>query len=138
MDGFDNNETVETVESVETIDNNAGSYDSAYETTYETQDENGGSKVFGIISLICGILSIICCCLSWIALILGVAAVVLGIISIKKQEDAKGLAIAGIVCGGVGIVIFIVVLIIGLAGGEALNSLDPDSINEYVEQLQNL
>ena len=130
MDGFDNNKTVETVESVETIDNNAGSYDSAYDTT--TVQEEGGSKVFGIISLICGILAVLCMCCGWIGIILGVAAVVLGIISIKKQEDAKGMAIAGIVCGGIGLLIAIIILI----AGSALSSIDPDSIQQYVEQIE--
>lgn len=127
MDGFDNNENIETVENVETIDNGS-------QTTYsyDSAPAEGGSKVFGIISLVCGILGLICCCTGWFSIVLGVAAVVLGILSINKQEDAKGMAIAGIVCGGLGLLLAIIVLIsVG-----ALSSVDPDSIQNYVEQLE--
>ncbi len=119
MDGFENNN--ETVETVETTP--------VYDTATPAE---GGSKVFAIISLVCGILAVLCMCCGWLGIILGVAAVVLGIISINKQEDAKGMAIAGIVCGGIGLLIAIIVLI----AGSALSSVDPDSIQQYVEQLE--
>lgn len=134
MDGFDNNETVETVENVETIDNGTGSYQGASESTTTYAQAEGGSKVFGIISLVCGILSLLCSCCGWIGIILGVAAVVLGILSINKQEEAKGMAIAGIVCGGIGLLMAVIVLIFF----GALSSVDPDSITEYVERLETL
>ncbi len=119
MDGFENNN--ETVETVETTP--------VYDTTVT---EEGGSKVFAIISLVCGILAVLCMCCGWLGIILGVAAVVLGILSINKQENAKGMAIAGIVCGGIGLLIAIIVLI----AGSALSGVDPDSIQQYVEQLE--
>ena len=134
MDGF-NNDNVETVENVETVDSNTGSYSetTAYDTTYASEPNANGSKVFAIISLVCGILAILCMCCGWFGIILGVAAVVLGILSIKKEEDAKGMAIAGIVCGGIGLIVAIIVLV--TAG--ALSSMDPDAITDYVEQLEN-
>ena len=108
---------------------------SDFENGYETVETvNGapekGSKVFGIISLICGILGLLCSCCGWLGIVVAVAGVVLGIISIKKEEDAKGMAIAGIVCGGIGLVIAIIVLVsLG-----ALSSADPEEIKKYVEQ----
>lgn len=132
MDGFDNNETVETVENVETIDNSTDSYASQTSYSYDSAPAESGSKVFGIISLVCGILGLLCSCCGWFGILLGVAAVVLGILSINKQEDAKGMAIAGIVCGGIGLLIAIIILI----AGSALSSVDPDSIQKYVEQLE--
>ena len=153
MSEFDNNgfetaetvETVETVENVETVDPNgnaSGSYDAGgyTETTYDTTyDPNyaagneGGSKVFGIISLVCGILAVLCSCCGWFGIVLAVAAIVLGILSINKGEDAKGMAIAGIVCGGVGLLIGIIVIIMGAA----LQSVDQDSVEQFVEQFEN-
>ena len=127
MDGFDNN-GYETVETVETVDTNNG-YDSTYS---QPQPEEGGSKVFGIISLVCGILALLCSCCGWVGIVFAVAAIVLGIISINKQEDAKGMAIAGIVCGGIGLIIGIVIVIMGAA----LSSMDPDSVEQFVEQLE--
>ena len=135
MSEFDNNsfetvenvETVETVENVETIDSSSST---AGYTTVEETPSGDGSKVFAIISLVCGILSVICCCTGWIGIVLSVAAIVLGILSINKQEDAKGMAIAGIVCGAVGVLLALVILIMGAAFSAA----DATDIEQYVEQ----
>ena len=116
MDGFNNNDTYETVENV-----------SAPEKS---------SKVFAIISLVCGILGLLCSCCGWIGILVAVAGVVLGIISLNK-EDARGMAIAGIVCGGIGLLIAVIVLILAASAGAALESMDPDSVREYFEQLEN-
>ena len=134
MGDFDNNESFETTEDTGA----AGSsyYEQTplqsapdYSTSVEPEKE---SKVFGIISLVCGILGLLCSCCGWFGILLTVAAVVLGIISLKK-ENAKGMAIAGIVCGGIGLLIAIIVIV--MVG--ALSSVDPDSIKEYVEQFEN-
>ena len=134
--GFDTAETVETIETVDANGNAEGSYDEGgytapnYDSTYaEPKNE---SKVFAIISLVCGIISLLCSCCGWIGIVLAIAAIVLGILSINKEEDAKGMAIAGIICGGVGLLIGIVVLIMGAA----LSSLDSDSVEQFVEQLE--
>ena len=143
--GFETGETTETVETVENVEtvSDAGAYESTYESTYESAPEydstttysapeNGGSKVFGIISLVCGIVSLLCSCCGWIGIVLAVAAIVLGILSINKQEDAKGMAIAGIACGGVGLLIGIVIVIIG----GAISSLDSNSVEDFVERIE--
>ena len=138
--GFETTETVETVENVETIDEGAGSstdysgYTSG-QTTY-TEPVND-SKVFAIISLVCGIVSLLCSCCGWLSIVVAVAAIVLGIISINKQENAKGMAIAGIVCGGVGLLVAVVFLIAGAAMGKAFTD-NPDSVEEILDQIQNL
>lgn len=66
---------------------------------------------FGLTSMVLGILSIVftCCCYS-MSPFLGIASIVLGIISLKKHEDNKGFAIAGIITGIVGIVLAIVTI----------------------------
>ena len=138
--GFETTETVETVENVETIDEGADSstdysdYTSSQTTYSEPVNE---SKVFAIISLVCGIVSLVCSCCRWLSIILAVAAIVLGIISINKQENAKGMAIAGIVCGGVGLVIAVALLIFGAVMGEAINT-NPDIVEDFVDQIENL
>ena len=145
MSEFDNNvfgtdETIETVETVETVDaagaqsTYESTYDSApeYDSTYTQPGSESGSKVFGIISLVCGILALLCSCCGWFGIILAVAAIVLGILSMNKQEDARGMAIAGIVCGGVGLLIGIVVIIIG----GAISSLDSNTVEDFVERIE--
>lgn len=150
MSDFDNNgfengetaetvETVETVENVETIDPNPGSYTApTQETTYEEPAAGGGASVFAIISLVTGILSILCCCSRWMCIIFAVAAIVLGILSMNKEEEGRGMAIAGIICGAVGLVLGIIVIIIAAVGGEAANTLDPDSVENFIDKLEDL
>lgn len=78
---------------------------------------------FAIISLILGILSILCCC--WIApfnLILAIPGLILGIIAIKKGYAGKGMAIAGTICSGVGILLGLVYIILLLIGFASLDS----------------
>lgn len=82
--------------------------------------------VIAIIALIAGILSVLCHCVpiagSAIGFLLSVAAVVLGIIEfnkIKKGESStkgRGMCIAGIILGGVGIVFGIILLMIVILG----------------------
>ena len=74
-------------------------------------------KGFAIASLICGILSVVCCCLGCISLVLAIAAVALGIVTIACKYDGKGMAIAGIVLGGLGVVFFIITIIVGTSEG---------------------
>ena len=109
-------------------------YSTDAQSQYAAQENEGGSKVFAIISLVCGIVSVVCCCTSWFAVIAAVAAIVLGILSINKEENAKGMAIAGIICGGFGLLIGIIVLIMAAAG----SAVSPDVLQEYVEKLEDL
>ena len=98
----------------------AGTY-----TTVDADAKTGnGSPGFGIASMICGILSLLCCCFWPLSLVCSIVAIVLGIIAIYNKYDGKGMAIAGIVMGSIGIVVAIGILV--LAGSasvlEALES----------------
>jgi hypothetical protein len=85
------------------------------------------AAVLAIIALIAGILSVLCHCVpivgSAIGFLLSVAAIVLGIIEfnkIKKGESSakgRGMCIAGIILGGVGIVFGILGAFGGMLGG---------------------
>lgn len=78
-----------------------------------------------IASLVCGIISIPggCCC-SFLSIPIAIAAVIMGIIGINKINSephlysGKGLAIGGIVTGGIAVIFGIVMLIVGM--GSAL------------------
>jgi len=98
--------------------------------TKEVKAEVVGSEErpgpMAIVALICGILSVLCHCVpiagSFIGFFLSVAAIVLGIIEIKRigrgegSAKGKGMSMAGIILGAVGIVFGIIWLIlIGLA-----------------------
>lgn len=79
----------------------------------------GGSDnpVFGILSLVAGILGIVmaCCCgiFGWLAIPFDLAAIVLGIIGMKKNSG-KGMALAGLICGIVALVVLAAVLILNV------------------------
>lgn len=68
-------------------------------------------KGFAITSMVCGIVSIVCCCATGLAVILAILALVFGIIAIVKKYPAKGMAIAGVVTGAVGVLAAIIVYI---------------------------
>lgn len=85
---------------------------------YDPIPEAGSNKGFAIGSMICGIVSIVSCCLSWFSLVLGIAAIVLGIIALSSKYEGRGMAITGIVTGGVGIFIWLIVML--LAGSMLL------------------
>ncbi len=71
-------------------------------------------NILAIISLILGIIGIIPCCI-----LFGIAAVVLGFLGKKQIEESggtqegAGFATAGLICGAVGIVINLIVMIVG-------------------------
>lgn len=70
-----------------------------------------------IASLVLGIISIVSCCCVYLSVVAGVVGVVLAILSKNKSKDNKfeGLAMAGLVCSIIGVVIsvgYIVYLIV--------------------------
>ena len=85
----------------------------------------GTSNGLAIGSLICGILAIpTTCCCSLASLPVAIAACVMGGLALSKAKampnayGGKGMAIAGIACGAVGIIFAIVMLALGM--GRAL------------------
>lgn len=79
--------------------------------------EKGQATGLGIASMVCGIVSIPAICITDLGIvfsfILGVVAVVLGIVQLVKNQK-KGMAIAGIVCGAIGILLCAVIMVIAL------------------------
>lgn len=99
-------------------DNGGSSYYDSQASQYYagSQDEEkqgGGNIGFAIASLVCGIISLVCCCLGLFSAVLGIAAIVLGIITLCFKYDGKGMAIAGIITGGLALVFVIFAMIIG-------------------------
>ncbi len=93
-----------------------------YSSNQNEIKQEGGKIGFSIASLVCGILSITICCTTGIfGLILAVAAIALGIIALYNKYDGKGMAIAGIITGGIGFIIAGFVIFFGLWGMGVLN-----------------
>ena len=77
--------------------------------------EKGTGTGMGIASLVLGILALVtsCCCINYI---LEILSIIFGIIQLVKNQQ-KGLAIAGIVCSGISLLVgiwFLVEMIIGM------------------------
>lgn len=74
----------------------------------------------GAAGLVTSCLSFLCC-IGYVSVPLGIAAIVTGVMSLQRQKQTgaggRPLALAGIACGAVGIVIPIVALILSLALG---------------------
>jgi len=83
-------------------------------------------NTFGLLSMIFGIISIpLACCYGFGALF-GIAGVVLGVTGMRKasagQASNRGMAIAGLVCGAVGIILGLVWLIVIIASPSTTSS----------------
>lgn len=76
---------------------------------------DGGSMGFAITSMVLGIVAILMmCCVSsfWLKTIVGVLGLVFGIVSLQnKNNSGKGMAIAGIVCSGIALVVYVIGLV---------------------------
>ena len=78
---------------------------------FNNQPQKGGDQGFAIAGMVLGIVSIVCCCCSWLSAIAAVAGLAFSIISIVQKKPGKGMAIAGIVCSSIGLIILILVLV---------------------------
>lgn len=91
--------------------------DAYYNQQYPMYNFQEKPKGFAIASMILGIGStLFSCCLWFFTLFTSIAGLVLGIISLKRNEDGKGMAIAGIVLSSIGIVLSIFIIILFIAG----------------------
>ncbi len=86
-----------------------------YGGEYEDEITNGYIG-FAIGSLVCGCLSIFCCFLACLSAPISIAGIILGGVTLFKKYDGRGLAIAGIVTAGVGLVLQVVVTVVYSTG----------------------
>ena len=100
---------------------------------YNGPDYRPPSMGLGIASMVCGILALISCCLWCTCVPLAIVSIVLGILQIQKGAG-KGMAIAGIVCSSIALVLLIALTI---WGNYLYNSgLYYEIIREYMQQVE--
>ena len=73
---------------------------------FNPMNQMGGGPGLAIASMVLGIVSVTVCCGGWIGLIAAVLAIVLGGVALKKQTRGRGMGIAGVACGIVGVVFY--------------------------------
>lgn len=100
---------------------------------YNGPDYRPPSMGLGIASMVCGILALISCCLWCTCVPLAIVSIVLGILQIQKGAG-KGMAIAGIVCSSIALVLLIALTV---WGNYLYNSgLYYEIIREYMQQVE--
>ena len=114
------------------------SYSSASDDAV-SENKADGPIGYSIAALVCGILGLICCCCGWFGIIVSVAGIVLGVVSLKKNCEGRGMAIAGIVCGGIGALVAVITVIIAAASGSLFDGIgninNIDDISDFLDSL---
>ncbi len=94
-----------------------------FDNQYPNMNMNGdGNKGMAIAAMILGIVSIVLCCIWYISIIAGVVAIVLGIMYNKKNGKC-GMSTAGILCGIIGMILAIALIVIAALGLAALGGM---------------
>lgn len=88
-----------------------------------------------IAGMVLGILSMLCCCIWYVSAILAILALVFSIITVAKNKPGKGMAIAGIVCGAIGLVMAIVV-VIGVIG--YTRTMSPKDLQNMINNIESM
>jgi hypothetical protein len=87
---------------------------------YGTGHNPTSANALGIVSLVLGILSIPLGCCSFGGLIMPIPAIICGILGMRKADQGmannKGMAIAGLICGIVGLIISLSFITLALVG----------------------
>lgn len=82
----------------------------------------GGSNALAIVALVFGILSLTVGCCCWTHIPFGLTAVICGALGMKKASETgtgKGMALAGLICGGIALVLYTILALIGIAANFA-------------------
>lgn len=113
--------------------NNAG-----YQNVNGQQSSNStfSPSGFAIASLVLGILSIVCCCAWYISGIFAILGIVFSIIVLTKNKPGRGMAIAGLVCSAIGIIIAVVMLVMVLAVGTSFSTDDYKKIIDNLNSME--
>jgi len=82
----------------------------AENTNIEKKETKKDKKGFCIASLVLGIVAIVFFCIWYLSIPCGILAIIFGILGIKSTN--KGMAIAGLITGAIGLVVSIMIVII--------------------------
>lgn len=112
-------------------------------TDYNYGQPNGNNKSesegFGIASLILGIITVLlfCTCISWIT---GILAIIFGILQLVKGNK-KGMAIVGLITGGIGfaasIILYILIFFTGLGSYSSYNDIYDHIYDDIYDDIEN-
>ena len=81
-----------------------------------------GGKGLAIASMVLGIVSLVLCFCVWISVPCAIIGLILGIVSLAKHAPGKGMALAGVITSGIGVVLIILSLLGFLTGLTGLST----------------
>lgn len=93
---------------------------------------------FAIAGMVCGILSIVCCCAWYISGILGILGLVFSIMVLVKKLPGRSLAIAGIICASIGLILAIALLVFALSVDRGLSSMSPAEWRSLIDSIESM
>jgi hypothetical protein len=99
----------------------------------QIQTGGGQTNALAIVALVFGILSLTIGCCCWTHIPFGLTAVICGFLGMNKAKETgtgNGMALAGVICGGIALVLYTILAIVGLifnlgvGGAEFMNDLN--------------
>lgn len=117
----------------------ANTYQNTQQNLAQMQSQSTESASgFAIAGMVCGILSIVCCCAWYISGILGILGLIFSIIVLVRKLPGRGLAIAGVICASIGLILAIGLLVFALSVDRGLSSMSPDEWRSIIEELESM
>jgi hypothetical protein len=83
----------------------------------QIQTGGGQTNALAIVALVFGILSLTIGCCCWTHIPFGLTAVICGFLGMNKAKETgtgNGMALAGVICGGIALVLYTILAIVGL------------------------
>lgn len=93
---------------------------------------------FAIAGLVCGILSIVCCCAWYISGILGILGLIFSIRVLTEKLPGRSLAIAGVICAGIGVVLAVVMMVFVFLASHTFSSMSTEELRTFIRSLEEL
>ena len=113
--------------------NNAGYQDINGQGTSKSTFSPSG---FAIASLVLGILSLVCCCFWYVSGIFAVLGLIFSIIVLAKHKPGRGMAIAGLICSAIGLIIAVIMGIMVIYIGANMSSDDYKKIIDQINSME--
>lgn len=89
-------------------------------------------KGFAIAGMVLGIISIVCCCSPFVGMITGVLGLIFSILVLAQKRPGKGMAIAGVICAALGLILAVCMYFANNSFMEYINS--QGGMESFLEQ----
>ncbi len=77
---------------------------------------------YAIAGMVLGIVSIVCCCSPFVGGVTGVLGLIFSIMVLVQKKPGKGMAIAGVICAAIGLILMVSMLVANNSMMDYINS----------------